>query len=61
MVKPTAKTLHNLPLPNLEDPKDRITAERLVHPGHEAWEKQPMPAGFGWFPKAAAPRHCLAA
>ncbi len=56
VVKPTPKSLFNLPLPNLEDPKDRITAERLCILEMKNWEKQPLPAGFGWYSKYSPPR-----
>ena len=59
VVKPTPKTLFNLPLPNLEDPKDRITAERLCIQEFKNWEKQPAPAGFGWSNKYSDPRSKL--
>lgn len=60
VVKPNPKSLYNLPLPNLEDPKDRITAERLCILEMKHWEKQPMPAGLGWTSKIAPPRSRLA-
>lgn len=59
-VKSTPKSLHNLPLPNIEDPKDRITAERLCIMEMKNWEKQPLPAGLGWISKIAPPRSSLA-
>ncbi len=60
VVKPTPKSLYNLPLPNLEDPKDRITAERLCIQEMKHWQKQPLPAGLGWVSKIAPPRSSLA-
>ncbi len=59
VVKPTPKTLFNLMLPNLEDPKNRITAERLCLMEFKNWEKQPMPVGFGWTSKFSDPRNKL--
>ena len=59
-VKPMPKTLQDLPLPNLEDPKARLSAETLCIREVKAWEKQPMPQGFGWFPKSWRPRALLA-
>lgn len=55
-VKASPKSLFNLPLPNLEDPKDRITAERLCIEDMKNWARQPMPAGFGWLSKYCHPR-----
>jgi hypothetical protein len=60
VVKANPKSLHNLPLPNLEDPKDRITAERLCIQEMKHWEKQPVPAGLGWINRIAPPRSLLA-
>lgn len=50
------KTVENLALPNLEDPNDLLTPERLCLGDYAAWEHQPMPAGLGWFPKTWLPR-----
>jgi hypothetical protein len=60
VVKSTPKTLHDLPLPNLEDPKARLGAGALCILEPKFWEKQPMPAGLGWFPKLWRPRALLA-
>lgn len=60
VVKATPKSLHNLELPNIEDPKDRITAERLCIQETKLWEKQPIPTGLGWAPKMMPPRSSLA-
>jgi hypothetical protein len=51
-----ADTVHGLRLPNLEDPADLLTPERLVVGEPEKWPGQPLPQGFGWFPKIAYPR-----
>ncbi|MDB5105328.1 MAG: hypothetical protein JWP91_3017 [Fibrobacteres bacterium] len=60
VVKPNPKSLFNLELPNIEDPKDRMTAERLCIMEMKFWEKQPLPAGLGWISKIAPPRSSLA-
>ncbi len=44
-------------LPNVEDPADLLTSQRLVCPGMNCWHLQPRPAGFGlmdshWFPRS---------
>lgn len=54
------KAIDELPLPNLEDPQDLLTPERLC-PGHFMhWERQPMPASFGWYCRYWQPRAALA-
>jgi hypothetical protein len=46
----THEALDDLRLPNLEDPEDRLTAERLVVPETGAWHTMPLPAGTTWIP-----------
>ena len=48
--------IDGLALPNLEDPADLLTPERIVVGEPENWPRQPLPQGFGWFPKIAYPR-----
>jgi len=60
VVKNTPKSLDDLPLPNLEDPRAPLTAENLCLDDYAQWETRPMPAGFGWFPKVWRPRALLA-
>jgi hypothetical protein len=52
----TKRAVDNLELPNLEDPGDLLTPERLCLGHFMYWERQPMPQGFGWFPKHWRPR-----
>jgi hypothetical protein len=47
-------------LPNLEEPDERLTPERLCLEDYKRWEQQPFPAGLGWFPKTRLPRAQLA-
>ncbi len=54
------KAVENLPLPNLEDPFDLLTPARLSVGHFMYWERQPMPACFGWFLKYWQPRALLA-
>jgi hypothetical protein len=54
------RAVDNLPLPNLEDPTDRLTPERLTIGHFIHWEQQPMPQGFGWFSKYWRPRALMA-
>lgn len=60
VVKNTEQSVDKLPLPNIEDPADLITPERLCIEEYNQWENQPFPAGFGWFPKTWLPRAKLA-
>jgi hypothetical protein len=59
-VRPDPRAIHRLPLPNLEDPGDLLTPQRLTCGHFMHWERQPMPAGFGWWAKHWQPRGALA-
>ena len=59
VLKNTKQTIQNLALPNLEDPKDLLTPERLLVEDLKNWEHQPMPQGFGWYNKYCYPRAAL--
>jgi len=59
-VKNTKVSVEGLPLPNLEDPADRLTPDRLCVEKFWEWERQPMPASFGWFCKYWRPRAMFA-
>jgi len=50
------ETVDGLRLPNLEDPDDLLTPERIVLGEPERWNAQPLPQGFGWFQKTWYPR-----
>lgn len=52
--------VEGLALPNLEDPADRLTPERLCVGDYARWSGQPLPAGYGWFPRIWQPRALLA-
>jgi hypothetical protein len=54
------RAVDNLPLPNLEDPRDPLTPERLTIGHFIHWEQQPMPQAFGWFSKYWRPRALMA-
>jgi hypothetical protein len=56
VVANTEQSVDNLPLPNLEDPNNRLTPERLCLGDYAKWQDQPMPIGLGWFPKTSLPR-----
>lgn len=42
------KAIQGLALPNLEDPNDLLTPERLCTGEFERWTEQPMPTSMGW-------------
>ncbi len=54
------RAIDRLPLPNIEDPADRLTPERMTCGHFMYWEQQPMPAGFGWIHRTWQPRAALA-
>jgi hypothetical protein len=52
----TREVIEGLPLPNLEDPEDLLTPERIVLDDLWHWNRQPLPQGFCWFQKIWYPR-----
>lgn len=50
------RSIENLPLPNIEDPTNRLTPSRLCVGQFKDWERQPVPQGFGWTMKMWRPR-----
>jgi hypothetical protein len=56
VVKNTKETVDRLALPNIEDPGDLLTPDRLCLENFWEWEKLPLPAGFGWYSKYWRPR-----
>ena len=52
----TREAVEGLRLPNLEDPDDLLTPERVVLGEPERWNGQPLPQGFGWFQRTWYPR-----
>jgi hypothetical protein len=59
-VKNQREIVHGLALPNLEDPEDLITPERLILEQPEGWRLLPMPQGLGWYPRTCYPRSFFA-
>ena len=50
------ETIEGLKLPNLEDPDDLLTPERIVLEDEFRWNAQPLSQGLGWFQKTWYPR-----
>jgi hypothetical protein len=48
VVANTPQAVNDLPLPNIEDPDDLLTPERLCTGDYARWAGQPAPAGLGW-------------
>lgn len=48
-----------LPLPNIEDPGDLLTPERIIIGEPEKWYLQPIPQGLGWRQRTWYPRSAL--
>ena len=59
VLRNTKDTVDGLGLPNIEDPDDLLTADRLFIGEPERWHLQPVPQGFGWRQRAWYPRSAL--
>lgn len=55
-LKNVKESVEGLPLPNIEDPGDLLTPERIVIGEPDRWSGQPLPDGFGWFQRTWYPR-----
>lgn len=55
-VRNIPEVVHGLRLPNVEDPADLLTPDRIVLGEPERWNLQPLPQGFGWYHKTWYPR-----
>jgi hypothetical protein len=53
------EAVEGLPLPNLEDPEDLLTPDRLLIGEPDRWHFQPLPQGFGWRQRTWYPRCAL--
>jgi hypothetical protein len=53
------EAVEDLPLPNIEDPQDLLTPERLFIEEPDRWHLQPLPQGFGWRQRTWYPRSAL--
>lgn len=56
----TKRSIDGLALPNLEDPANLLTPDRLTIGHFMYWEQLPMPANFGWYLKYWQPRAGMA-
>lgn len=60
VIRNAPDVLKNLPLPNIENPVDRLTPERLCCGHFIHMDQLPGPAGFGWTMKVWRPRMLMA-
>ncbi|MDQ2779500.1 MAG: DUF2169 domain-containing protein [Pseudomonadota bacterium] len=51
--------VQGLALPNIEDPQDLLSSERVVIGDPLRWPQQPLPQGFGWRQRTWYPRSAL--
>jgi hypothetical protein len=56
IVEATREALEPLQLPNLEDPQDLLSAERLAAGSMGEWPRMPLPQGLAWFDPSWFPR-----
>jgi hypothetical protein len=56
VLKNLRESVDGLVLPNVEDPQDLLTPERVVLGERDQWNRQPLPQGLGWFQKTWYPR-----
>lgn len=55
-IKNIPEVVDGLALPNLEDPLDLLTPERIILEYPVEWNSRPLPQGFGWFQRTWYPR-----
>jgi hypothetical protein len=56
LVELSASGVETLQLPQLEDPEDRLSPERLAAGSAGRWTTMPVPQSFGWFGHTWFPR-----
>jgi hypothetical protein len=56
LIEPSAEALESLALPNLEDPADRLSPDRLAVGSPRRWPTMPLPWCTDWLSFAAFPR-----
>ncbi|MDY6991276.1 MAG: DUF2169 domain-containing protein [Pseudomonadota bacterium] len=52
----TPEAIEDLILPNIEDPQDKLTPERLIVGDMHHWWQQPLPQGLSYYAKSWYPR-----
>jgi hypothetical protein len=55
----TKEVVQGLALPNLEDPDNLLSPERVIIEDPQNWPDQPLPQGLGWFQRTWYPRCSL--
>jgi hypothetical protein len=55
-LKNARDSIDGLPLPNIEDPADLLSPDRVVIGEPDRWSRQPLPDGLGWFQRTWYPR-----
>ena len=60
VVNEEKKMIDGRPLPNLEDPNNPLSPERVLVRKPELWWRQPMPQSFGWLHQCWYPRATFA-
>lgn len=53
------EVVDGLALPNIEDPQDLLTPDRLLFGEPDRWHLQPLPQGLGWRQRTWYPRSAL--
>jgi hypothetical protein len=56
VLKNVKEVVEGLVLPNIEDPEDLLTPERVTIGEPDRWHAQPLPDGLGWFQRTWYPR-----
>ncbi len=56
VIRNSADNVEGMTLPNIEDPSDALTPERVIVGDPTHWNRQPFSQGFGWFRRAWYPR-----
>jgi hypothetical protein len=60
VVNPKNEDLHDLVLPNLEDPHNLLTPKNLILGKYPKWKNMPAPMALGYTSKASYPRFTYA-
>lgn len=53
------EAVDGLTLPNIEDPHDLLSPDRIIIEEPDRWHLQPLPQGFGWLQREWYPRSAL--